>query len=64
TVPAISCQHCVRAVTTELNNLTGVNAVRVDLATKLVTIEHAADLAPAELVAAIKEAGYDEVVPA
>ncbi|PDW04376.1 heavy-metal-associated domain-containing protein [Candidatus Viridilinea mediisalina] len=62
TVPAISCQHCVRAVTEEVQKLAGVQAVRVDLPTKVVTVEHSDACSSAAIVAAINEAGYDEVV--
>jgi copper chaperone len=63
TVPAISCQHCVRAVTNEVSKLDGVNAVSVDLANKVVTVEHGESVASAAIVAAIQEAGYAEVTP-
>jgi copper ion binding protein len=62
-VPAVSCQHCVRAVTTEVSKLAGVSAVQVNLDTKVVTVEHGDTVAPAAIIAAIKEAGYDEVSP-
>ncbi|WP_129630642.1 heavy-metal-associated domain-containing protein [Candidatus Oscillochloris fontis] len=60
-VPAVSCQHCVRAVTTDVSSLAGVQRVEVDLATKIVTVEHDQDLEAATIIAAIQEAGYDEV---
>ena len=60
-VPAVSCQHCVRAVTTEVSKVAGVSAVQVDLASKVVTVELGDTVAPASIVAAINEAGYDEV---
>jgi copper chaperone len=63
TVPAISCQHCVRAVTDEVTRLAGVSAVNVDLASKVVTVEHGENVAPEAIVAAIQEAGYAEVTP-
>ncbi|NWF79320.1 MAG: heavy-metal-associated domain-containing protein [Chloroflexi bacterium] len=63
-VPGVSCQHCVRAVTAEVSKLAGVSAVQVDLASKVVTVEHEAGVSPAAIVAAIKEAGYEEVSPA
>lgn len=64
TVPAISCQHCVRAVTSEVSRLAGVSAVQVDLPSKVVTVEHTEAVSSAAIMAAIREAGYDEVVPA
>ncbi|MFV9506981.1 MAG: heavy-metal-associated domain-containing protein [Oscillochloridaceae bacterium umkhey_bin13] len=60
-VPAISCQHCVRAVTNEVSKLVGVGEIKVDLDSKVVTVAHNEFVAPDAIVAAIKEAGYDEV---
>jgi copper chaperone len=62
-VPAVSCQHCVRAVTSEVSKLAGVSDVKVNLDTKVVTVEHGDTVAPEAIIAAIKEAGYDEVAP-
>jgi copper chaperone len=62
-VPGVSCQHCVAAVTSEVGKLEGVQRVDVNLESKVVTVEHGDNLAPASIVAAIKEAGYDEVAP-
>jgi copper chaperone len=62
-VPAISCQHCVRAVTNEVSKLSGVSTVNVDLASKVVTVEHGETVTPEAIVAAIQEAGYAEVTP-
>jgi copper chaperone len=60
-VPGVSCQHCVSSVTQEVTALDGVQKVEVDLATKLVTVEHAEQVTTEQIVAAINEAGYDEV---
>jgi copper chaperone CopZ len=38
TIPNISCEHCVRNIETELGDLSGVDSVSVDLASKTVTI--------------------------
>ena len=54
-VPGISCQHCVNAITDEVAEVAGVESFTVDLATKTVTIVGGD---PADLVAAIDEAGY------
>jgi copper chaperone len=62
-VPGVSCQHCVAAVTSEVGQLVGVERVDVNLDTKVVTVEHGDSVAPESIVAAIKEAGYDEVTP-
>ncbi len=60
-VPGVSCQHCVASVKKEVSALSGVKNVNVDLDTKTVTVEHAEQVTPAAIVAAINEAGYDEV---
>ncbi|HEU4325181.1 MAG TPA: heavy-metal-associated domain-containing protein [Roseiflexaceae bacterium] len=62
-VPGVSCQHCVRAVTDEVSALGGVQTVTVDLATKVVTVEHGEQVSTEQIVAAINEAGYEEVTP-
>ena len=60
-VPDISCQHCVNAITKEVTALAGVQRVQVSLDDKTVTVEHAPQVTPEQIVAAINEAGYDEV---
>jgi copper chaperone len=59
-VDGISCEHCVVAVTSEVGDVAGVQAVDVDLETKLVRVSGGAIDATA-VVAAIDEAGYDAV---
>ena len=56
-VPAISCDHCVSAITGEVGKVAGVRLVTVDLETKLVTVE--GETADEAVRAAIDEAGYD-----
>jgi copper chaperone len=60
-VPGIHCGHCEAAVTRELEGVSGVRTVHVDLETKLVTVT-GDGLDDAALVAAIDEAGYDAVL--
>lgn len=55
-VPEISCQHCVNAITTELQKIDGVSDINVDLAAKTVTV--GGEAPDANIVAAIEEAGY------
>jgi copper chaperone len=62
-VPGVSCQHCVHAVKTEVSKLAGVQNVEVNLDNKVVTVQAGESVAPASIVAAIQEAGYDEVSP-
>jgi copper chaperone len=57
-VPGIHCDHCKAAVTRELEDVSGVESVELDLETKLVTVG-GDGLDNAALVAAIDEAGYD-----
>jgi copper chaperone len=58
TVPAISCAHCVDAISGEVGQVAGVREVVVDVDTKLVTVR-GDGLDDAVLRAAIDEAGYD-----
>jgi copper chaperone len=58
TVPAMSCDHCKAAVSSELLALAGVEAVDVDLDSKLVTVT-GRELEDGALRAAIAEAGYE-----
>jgi copper chaperone len=57
-VPGMHCDHCKQAVASELEAVSGVEGVAVDLETKLVTIR-GENLDDAALIAAIDEAGYD-----
>lgn len=56
-VPTISCEHCVNAITGEVTKLAGVEDVTVDVESKTVTVVGAAS--EQDVVAAIDEAGYD-----
>lgn len=60
-VPEISCEHCVRAITSEVSALPGVQQVLVNLTDKSVRVEHAGTVSAEDIVHAINEAGYDEV---
>jgi copper chaperone len=61
TVPAISCQHCVNAITKEVTGVSGVQNVKIDLGSKRVSVQADESVATETLVNAINEAGYDEV---
>lgn len=61
-VEGMSCEHCVRAVSSEVGGLAGVTAVEVDLATGEVAVTSEAPLDEAAVRAAVDEAGY-ELVP-
>ena len=58
TVPGMSCEHCVAAITEEVSQVDGVASVQVDLASKRVEVE-GPDLDDAAIRAAIDEAGYE-----
>lgn len=57
-VSGMTCDHCVRAVTTELIMLEGVRSVDVDLAQGSVTVTSDGPLDREEVRKAIDEAGY------
>ena len=58
TVTGMTCEHCVASVTEEVEEIDGVEAVDVDLATGAVTITSADSLDDASVKAAVEEAGY------
>jgi copper chaperone len=60
-VPGVSCAHCVRAVTEEIGTLSDVMRVDVNLDSKIVTVDHGDSVTSEQIVAAIQEAGYDQV---
>jgi copper chaperone len=57
-VPGMHCDHCKAVVTEEVSQVAGVDAVEVDLDTKLVLVR-GEGLDDAALGAAIEEAGYE-----
>ncbi|MTE15461.1 heavy-metal-associated domain-containing protein [Nocardia aurantiaca] len=59
TVTGMTCGHCVGSVQKEISKIAGVTSVDVDLATGLVTVESAAPLTDADVIAAVDEAGYE-----
>jgi copper chaperone len=57
-VPGIHCDHCEAALKRELEPVSGVESVHVDLEQKLVSVRGTA-LDDGALRVAIDEAGYD-----
>jgi copper chaperone CopZ len=57
-VTGMTCGHCVASVTEEISELAGVESVDVVLETGEVTITSGSRLDPADLEAAVAEAGY------
>ena len=60
-VPGVSCEHCRTAITKEVELVTGVASVDVDLEQKVVSVR-GSGLDDAAIRAAIDEAGYDVAV--
>ena len=58
TVTGMTCGHCVASVSEEIGELVGVEDVDVVLETGEVTITRGAPLDPADIEAAVAEAGY------
>jgi len=58
TVPGMHCAHCEAAVKEEVSAVEGVEAVEVDLDSKLVTVS-GGQLDDVALRAAVEEAGYE-----
>jgi copper chaperone CopZ len=58
TVPGIHCAHCEASIREEVSEVDGVDAVDVDLETKVVRVT-GRELDDAALRAAIVEAGYE-----
>ena len=58
TVQGMTCGHCVRAVTTEIMKLAGVEDVRITLESGAVQVDSDAALDVEAVAAAVDEAGY------
>ena len=56
-VTGMTCGHCAQAVTSEVQTIQGVSAVRVDVATGTVTVE-GDGFTDEQVAAAVDEAGY------
>lgn len=58
TVSGMTCDHCVRAVTTEIGRMPGVRAVAIDLSSGQVSVEADRALEIAAVAQVVDEAGY------
>lgn len=58
TVPAISCGHCTATIERELKLVSGVEAVKADLQTKLVSVDVKEPAVLAAVEATLEEIGY------
>ncbi|EIV94223.1 heavy-metal-associated domain-containing protein [Frankia sp. QA3] len=61
TVTGMTCEHCARSVTEELERLPEVSSVAVDLAGGRVTVVSDGALADGAVREAVAEAGYELV---
>jgi copper chaperone len=59
-VPAMTCRHCVRAISAQVRDLRGVVALEADTTTRTFRVEGTAE--PDEVRAAIAAAGYEALV--
>ena len=57
-VVGMTCDHCARAVGSEIRKIDGVDAVDVDLVGGLVTVTSNDGVDSATIAAAVDEAGY------
>lgn len=57
-VQGMTCEHCVNAVTAEVVAVPGVMSVHVDLASGLLQVTSAPEVARSEVASAVDEAGY------
>jgi copper ion binding protein len=59
TVTGMTCDHCAAAVRQEVGAVEGVTGVQVELATGTLTLESDGPVDPADVTAAVEEAGYE-----
>jgi copper chaperone CopZ len=57
-VEGMTCEHCVNAVTEEVSAVPGADAVQIDLAGGVVSVQSSAPLDYDVVSAAVDEAGY------
>ena len=58
TVTGMTCGHCVASVTEEVQEISGVSDVQVDLSTGSLRFTSTQPVADADVRAAVEEAGY------
>ncbi|GIH73377.1 heavy-metal-associated domain-containing protein [Sphaerimonospora thailandensis] len=61
TIKGMTCGHCVRSVTEEVEAVTGVTGVKVELETGLMEVVSEGPADDAAVEAAVREAGYEVV---
>ncbi len=58
-VAGMTCDHCARAVSTEVGNIPGVTGVEVDVPSGMVKVTSEQPVDDATFRAAVEEAGYE-----
>ena len=58
TVTGMTCAHCVASVTEEVQEISGVSDVQVDLSTGSLRLTSEQPISDADVRAAVEEAGY------
>ena len=58
-VPAMTCRHCIRAISAQVRDVKGVVALEADTTTRTIRVQGAAD--PDAVRSAIAAAGYEAV---
>jgi copper chaperone len=58
-VKGMTCDHCVRAVETEVGKIPGVSSVAVDLGDGRVTVMSDEPVDPGTIREAVEEAGFE-----
>ena len=59
TVTGMTCSHCVNSVSSEINQISGVTDVQIDLASGTVTVTSDQPVDDTAVAAAVDEAGYE-----
>ncbi|HVE46851.1 MAG TPA: heavy metal-associated domain-containing protein [Acidimicrobiales bacterium] len=59
-VPAMTCRHCVRAISAQVRDVEGVIALEADTTTRTIRVQGAAD--PDAVCSAIAATGYEASV--
>ncbi|MDR0759063.1 MAG: copper ion binding protein [Treponema sp.] len=60
-IEGMSCEHCVKAVKTALEEIEGVQSAGVSLTDKSAVVDHGDGVTLAALKAAVEEAGYEVI---
>ncbi len=56
--PDITCGGCANSIKNALGKMAGVKNVEVDVASKMVSIEHGAQISPAQIKAKLDDIGF------